>query len=304
MLETFLVAALLSVTDPAGDVGSNLAAPTATVFRQESVFDLRSVTVHRTPALSFSVEVGKVSPGFPEVLLELYLSSSTPDGVQATELLPGSALRLAEGASWLYAFQIVGERVQVFEARASTQIKAQTDITEASGAALSASGDTLTVTTTLPVPERLGVYAVSGSYDPFSKTGWRTLRTKPSPWGFSGTATSPVLDILADTPAVQTLALAQGVLPEVRASVSEPGWLALAGAGVLLSFAGLAVRLSLGRQNETLPPAPHLAPFSTQEVQRRVRLLRAFEQGQGKLVSVGEDLVTEESARPPKPVMS
>ena len=295
MLE-LLVAALLSVSDPAGDVGQNLTAPTAAVFRQEGAFDLREVTVYSTPTLSFSVQMERQAQ-FPGAILELYLGESDTTG--ATALLGGSTFRLPAGASWRYAFRIIGDSVQVFDGQSG----AAADITEASGARLSVSGSTLTVQTRLPTPERLSVYGVAGSYDPFSTTGWRALREKPSPWGFSGSSTSPVLDVLADTPGVQERALGQGVLPEVRASVSEPGWLALAGAGALLAFAGLAVSLSLGRRVK-LPPAAYLAPFTASDRRRRARALRDLSRVQGKLTLAEEPPVNPAPQPQSEPVLN
>ena len=301
MLE-LLVAALLSVSDPAGDVGSNLTAPTAAVFRQAGAFDLRNVTVYDTPTLTFSIALENLT-SFPGVLLELYLGGPTASPNSGTALLNGSALRLPSGASWRYAFRIIGTTVEVFEQQGGNPV----DVTEASGARLSVSGNTLTVKTGLPVPQPLSVYGMSGSFDPFSPTGWRQVRAKPSPWGFSGNAASPVLDILADTPEVQARALEQGVLPEVRASVSKPGWLALAGAGVALAFAGLAARLSLGRQLEKLPPAPYLAPFTEKDRRLRVRVLRDLSRVEGKLTLAEESpqLGPEPISRPePEPVLN
>lgn len=302
MLE-LLVAALLSVSDPAGDAGKDLTAPTATIFRQTDTFDIRSVSIDDAPTLSFSVQLERFTR-FPGVLLELYLGDTNRDTTAAasgTELLPGSGFQLPGGAGWRYAFRIVGDDVQVFELQGGGGSPA--DITEASGARFSISGNTLRVETNLPVPKPLSVYAMSGSFDPFSKTGWRAVRDEPSPWGFSGTAASPVLDILADTPDAQERALEQGVLPEVRARVNEPGWLALAGAGVALAVAGLAVSLSLGRQTP-ISPASYLAPFSDKDRRQRARILRNLSRVKGKLTLAEEPRVGPEPPPYSKPVLN
>ena len=302
MLETLFVAALLSVTDPSGDVGQNLTPPTAAAFRQAGAFDLRGVTVYRTPTLTFSVAL-ESRARFPGAILELYLGNSANQTAGATALLPGSALRLPTGASWRYAFRIAGDKVQVFRGQGG----GAADITEASGARLSVAGTTLTVTTRLPIPTPLSVYGIAGSYDPFSSSGWRALRAEPSPWGFAGGAASPVLDVLADTPEVQERALAQGVLPEVRASVSEPGWLALAGAGALLALAGLGVSLGLGRRANLRvnpPPASYLAPFTKADRRRRTRVLRDLSRVEGKLTLAEEPVELEATAPPAEPVLN
>ena len=302
MFEALFVAALLNVTDPAGDAGRNLTPPTAAAFRQEGAFDLRNVTVYRTQTLTFSVTLGNQAR-FPGAILELYFGDSVKETAGATALLPGSALRLPAGASWRYAFRVVGDRVQVFRGQGG----AATDITEATGARLSTSGTTLTVTTRLPVPAPLSVYGIAGSYDPFSSSGWRTLRAEPSPWGFAGTAASPVLDVLADTPEVQARALEQGVLPEVRASVSKPGWLALAGVGALLAFAGLGVSLGLGRRvnlQVKAPPVSYLAPFTEADRRRRARVLRDLSRVEGQLTLAEPPPLLEPTAAPAEPVLN
>ncbi len=302
MIELF-VAALLSVSDPAGDAGTDLTAPTATVLRQTDTFDIRSVSVADAPTLNFGVQLERFTR-FPGVLLELYLGAMNRDKTAAasgTELLRGSGFGLPGGAGWRYAFRIVGDDVQVFEVQGEGG--SPIDITETSGARLSVSGNTLRVETNLPVPKPLSVYAMSGSFDPFSRTGWRAVRDTPSPWGFSGEAAAPVLDVLADTPEAQKRALEQGVLPEVRASANEPGWLALAGAGVAIALAGLAVSLSLGRQTPMLP-APYLAPFTGKDIRRRARLLRNLSRVQGKLALAEEPEVDLEPPPYSEPVLN
>ena len=302
MFEALFVAALLNVTDPAGDAGRNLTPPTAAAFRQEGAFDLRNVTVYRTQTLTFSVTLGNQAR-FPGAILELYFGNSPDEAPGTGALLPGSALRLPAGASWRYAFRVVGNRVQVFRGQGGVA----TDVTEASGARLSTSGTTLTVATRLPVPAPLSVYGIAGSYDPFSSSGWRTLRAEPSPWGFAGTAASPVLDVLADTPEVQARALEQGVLPEVRASVSKLGWLALAGVGALLAFAGLGVSLGLGRRvnlQAKAPPVSYLTPFTEADRRRRARVLRDLSRVEGQLTLAEQPPLLEPTAAPAEPVLN
>ena len=286
MLEAFALLALLSVTDPPGDAGSTLSAPTAAVFRQRGAFDVRSVTVADAPTLTLAVTLESLSRGFPEALLEFYLQD--PDVPGTAALLAGSSLSLPTGASWRYAVRVVGERVEVYEGGGGAPV----DVTEASGARLNVSGNTLTVVTNLPLPERFSLYGMSGSYDPFSETGWREPRETPSPWGFSGAAT-PVLDVVSDDPAGQDRALTQGVLPEIRASFSRPGWLLVAGAGALLAALGFITRLVWGRDRDEPAPSPYLPPLTEREVRRRARLLKGLGQGRGRLEPV--TLVTEKT---------
>ena len=279
MLEAFALLALLSVTDPPGDAGVNLSAPTAAVFRQRGAFDVRTVTVADLPTLTLSVTVESLSRGFPEALLEFYLQDPEVPGTAA--LLAGSSLSLPTGASWRYAVRVIGERVQLFSGESGVPV----DVTEASGARLNVSGNTLTLTTDLPLPERFSLYGMSGSYDPFSTTGWREPRETPSPWGFSGAAT-PVLDVVSDDPAGQDRALTQGVLPEIRASFSRPGWLLVAVAGAFLAALGFVARLVWGRDRDEPAPSPYLPPLTEREVRRRARLLKGLGQGKGRLEPV------------------
>lgn len=296
MLEAFFVTALLSVTDPPGDAGSDLSAPTAAVFRQHGAFDIRSVAVEDTPTLTLEVTLESFARGFPEVLLEFYLQDPEVPGTAA--LLPGSTLALPTGASWRYAVRVVGEHVRVFGGSSGAPV----DLTEASGAELSVSGNTLTVITQLPVLERFSLYGMSGSYDPFSTSGWRELRETPSPWGFAG-GSSPVLDVVSDDPAGQDRALARGVLPEIRASVSQPGWLLVAGAGALLAAGGFVARLTWGRERSEVTPSAFLPPLTEREVRRRARLLRALAEGRGRLEPLTV-LQLEAETPPPEPVLS
>lgn len=281
MLEALLLAALLSVSDPASDaLGADLGAPSAAAFRAQGVFDLRRLEVLESDTLALTLTLGRVGNSFPQAIIELYLSDAEVTGSSA--LLPGSAMQLPTGASWRYAVQIIGTRARLFEAAPDGGV---TDITEAGSAALTVAGNTLTFRADVALPRRFSLYGMSGSYDPFSPDGWRRLRDAPAPWGFTGDAPSPALDIVAEDAQVQAQALAQGVLPEIRASFAQPGWLAVAGMGVLVALAGVAARFTLGRQPALLPPAPHLAPFPQGAVRERRRALKALAQGRATLLA-------------------
>jgi len=291
-----VLTALLSITDPSGDaLGLGLTAPTATLLRQRDAFDILSLEVFDQDTLTVQVTLGQVGGAFPEGILELYLSDAETTGTR--DLLAGSGLHLPPGTSWRYAVRIVGETVQVFSGQGGTR----RDITRASGAQLSVSGTTLTLTTELPRPRRFSVYGMSGSYDPFSPDGWRTLRETPSPWGFSGTAPTPVLDIVAESAAVQERALEQTVLPEIRASFAQPGWLIVAGIGVAIALAGVAARFTSGRRVGTVVPAAYLAPLTEKIVRQRAAALEALRKGQGTLAPSTNP--EAELPAPPEPVM-
>lgn len=311
MLSTLAVAALLTLSDPPGDAlgQGTLTAPSATLFRERDVFDIRSVSVPDTPTFGLELGMASVRSAFPQVLLELYLTEADTDGSRAgTEaLLPGSGMRLPLGQRWHYAVRITGRAAQLFDGRSG----APRDVTEAAGVALSASGTTLRLRTALPRPEHFSLYGMSGSYDPFSPDGWRKLRETSSPWGFSGDQSNPVLDVIADTAEVQEEALAQNVLPEIRASFREPGWLLVAGLGVALAVAALAARIRSSRGGNAPPPLPGalptmlvtgpetpLSPLYEAEVQRRLGVLAAFGRGDVHFVFDPPKQVLE-----PEPVM-
>ena len=299
MLDALVLAALLSVTDPPGDAhGLGLTAPTATLLRQQGAFDIRKLEVLDRETLTLTVTLGGVGGGVgaaPQEILEVYLSSGD-EGDGTRELLPGSGLQLPPGASWHYAVRIIGDSAQVFSGQGGDR----RDVTEPSGARLSVSGSTLTLTTELPLPKRFSVYGMSGSYDPFSPDGWRTLRETPSPWGFSGAAPTPVLDIVAESAAAQEQALSGTVLPEIRASFAQPGWLLVAGVGVVIALAGVAARF-VGHRTEPVLPAAYLGPLTEKGVRRRVGALEALREGRGTLISVADP--ETEQPTPPEPVL-
>ena len=96
MLEAFALLALLNVTDPPGDAGSTLSAPTAAVFRQRGAFDIRQVVVADLPTLTLSVTLESLSRGFPEALLEFYLQDLGVPGTTALgATVPGATVRPA-----------------------------------------------------------------------------------------------------------------------------------------------------------------------------------------------------------------
>jgi hypothetical protein len=312
MLGALAVAALLTLSDPPGDARGQgtLTSPTATLFRQRETFDIRTVSVLDSPTFTLEIELGSAQETFPQAVLEFYLSDNTRSARSGAEaLLPGSGMRLPQGQNWHYAVRIIGEDVAVFEG-----LEGRTRaITEASGAVLARRGSHLTLETALPLPRRFSLFGMSGSYDPFSPNGWRQVRETPSPWGFSGSQGVPVLDVVADTPELQQDALTRGVLPEIRASFREQGWLVVMGVGVAVSLIGFGVRIGLSQrapprvivlpapEGEAVEPASEvtldtevrtpLSPLSSAEIMQRLEALGALQRGEAALV--GEVRETE-----------
>lgn len=311
VLEALVLATLLHTTDPAGDAlgAGALTPPTATLFRDRDSFDLRGVELGRSEEGTLNVRLGLGAPpeNFPTAITELYIGSgAAPGGVtepSSEQLLSASGFRFPEGQSWRYALRIVGTEVRLYRATKT----GTADVTKSSLIAVQVQGDTLNIATRLGVPEALQLYGLKGAFDPFSASGWRDVRPRPSPWGFSGQQTTPVLDVLAPEPALQQRAFAQLELPQIRATRTQPGWLALAIAGASLSLLSLMARYLLASEPRLKPsptkptkaPAtPALIPLSLRRLNQndlklRSRLLKAHKKGSAWL-ALGDDLAVPE----------
>ncbi len=255
--------------DPAGDAVGNgsLVLPTAPVYRKNA-FDLLDVTLQDAPDLALDVTMAsldnpwRLPNGFSLPVIEIYLDTDagTDEGAGRTELLHGEAgsrMSLPAGAAWDYAFYITGDAFRVF----SSGDGEPEEITGDVGATLAVEGNTLHLVTNLPRPARADLYAVVGSYDPLTESGWRPVTRTPSP----GTLSSPTqvvraVDVLADTWEAQEGAINSGALPRpARRATSNDGWLLLSAAGLLLSFIGIGLRLWTRRRRTS--PTPVEAPL-------------------------------------------
>lgn len=265
------LAALLSFQDPPLDaVGDgSLQAPTAAVYRSLSAYDLRAVEVLDTPFLSLAVTFESLpNPfglpnGFSLPIVELYLYdiSPRPEDAEplpagAAELLPGSGMRLPEGARWHYAFRLSGDAAQLFESGDD----GPQEVSGRYGVTVSAEGDTITVSSGLERPQGFQLYGVVGSYTPFTDSGWQPISVAPSPWTFSSeTQRVPVIDVLAADQETQAAAIQSRTLPAVEVAPPPPpvppnpwAWVTLAGLAVALG--GLVARLRV--RAPAAPPAP------------------------------------------------
>ena len=271
----------------------SLASPTAERF--SGAFDVRELRVPDEETLTVQLELaglaaqstdGGGDSGVGQPIIEVYLDSE-PGGEKT--LLPGSGMQLAQGG-WDVAFQIAGDHLRVFaagDAADPTSSGEPTDVTASLGARLAREGDTLTVRTRLETPARFSLYGLVGSYDPFSTTGWRSVSPEPSPWHFSSpTQTRPVIDVMADEPALQARAIRSGLLPEIRTSFQQARWLFIAAAGALFALFGVTLRLfaSAPRPPEPAPapisaPAPHkpVISYGAREAGERAQILRSID---------------------------
>ena len=245
------VALAVTIPDPAGDAVGNgsLALPTAPVYRRNA-FDLLSVEVQDAPNLALDITMAsfdnpwRLPNGFSLPIVEIYLD--TAEGAGQAELLygeAGSRMSLPAGVAWDYAFYITGDAFRVFSGETGEPV----DVTQSIGATLTREGNTLHLTTRLPRPAREDTYAVVGSYDPLTESGWRPVTRTPSP----GTLSSPTqvvraVDVLADTLEAQEGAINSGVLPRpARRATQNSGWLLLSAAGLLLSLVGIGLRVRM-----------------------------------------------------------
>ena len=281
--------ASLFLSDPLGDtVGDgSLAAPTAERFNT-ALFDVRSLSVLEGDTFAFNLELAALAPrsfggetdanaGF-QPIIEVYLDSEK-GGAQT--LLPGSGMQL--NGAWDAAFQIAGGRLRVFSPDAAGN---PIDVTASLGARLTQTGDTLTVMTNLTMPQRFSLYGVAGSYDPFSVSGWRSVTQTPSPWHFSSpNQTRPVIDVMADDPALQARAIQSGVLPEIRTSFQQRRWLFVAAAGALVALLGFALRLFVPAPPAATPkpkvvrekPTVPIISYGAREAGERAQILRSID---------------------------
>lgn len=245
MFEAFLVAALLTATDPVGDaVGDgSLAPPSAAVYRNLAPFDLRQVTVTDDPQLTLEIEMGSLSDpfdlplGFSLPVIEVYLSGR--EGGR-NDLLPGSGMRLPPEQGWEVAVRLTGEQATAY------LVNSGPGGVETAPAAVTVEGNQLLVSTPFPRPDRPRLYAITGLYDLFGATPWRPVDPRESPWAFSSESQRvPVVDVLARDDAGQVRAIETGILTSAGGRGSLPGtvWLVLMALGLIIALAGVVLRV-------------------------------------------------------------
>lgn len=243
MFEAFLIAAVLSVADPVGDVvgAGSLEPPTAAVYRNLAPFDLRRVTVTDDEQLTVLVELGSLTNpfelplGFSLPVVEVYLEGGS--GGRA-ELLEGSGMRLPNGRSWEVALRLTGEGAIAYRASEDGEVESVTP-------EVTVDGNILSVSTPFVRPSRVRIYAMTGLYDLFGATPWRPVEATESPWAFSDeTQRTPVVDVLTEDAAAQRQSLETGVLVAggSRATARGAVWLVLMAVGLLVALAGIAMR--------------------------------------------------------------
>lgn len=270
MTYAFIVAALLTVTDPTGDTIGNgtLTPPTAAPFRSLSVFDVQQIMVPDEDTLGVVLTMGRVNEpwqaagGFPLPIIEIYLSS---DEGGRDELLPGSSMQLPPERRWNYAFQIAGDQFRMLRGSSDNV----TDITEVYNASLSRDDNRFLISSDLEMPDDFTLYGMVGSYDPFSRTGWRPVLEEPSPWAFSSDSQIvPVIDVIAEDFAQQQQAIDSRTLPEIRPPSRQNYWLWVMASGLVFIAAGLVGRFTVRTEttaNESLEAPSDASAQETDE---------------------------------------
>ncbi len=245
MLSILLITTLFSISDPQSDVSKNdLHPPSSTVFRNLDTFDLLELNVPTESTFGFKLKIKRLSNpwslelGFSLPIIEIY--AKLPNQPTYEVLLPGSGMSLPKGEGWSYAFKLTGDSLNVYAPRQGKIV----DVTSKIQASLSLENNILVVTTNLPLEQDIALYALVGSYDPFSPHGWREFDKEVSPWAFSSkTQLFPVLDILTNNGAIQKRALQIGILPKLQVKTPSSSWAYLTFAGMLLVVLGFLARL-------------------------------------------------------------
>ncbi|MGL4609566.1 MAG: glucodextranase DOMON-like domain-containing protein [Trueperaceae bacterium] len=285
---TLALAALLTLTDPTGDLGDGTVfQPTAAVGRPQGALDVTQLEIYDAETLTFSLSFNSLSNpfklrhGFTFPIIELYVDDRTGSG--HTALLPGSGMRLPSGATWNYAFKLSGDALQIFEATP----RGWQDVTARFQSTVTTQGNTIIVNSTLPRPKQFDAYGVVGSYTGFNNTGWMPLSRTRSPWAYSSETQVPAaLDVIAPSLETQYRALASGVLPPITRTRSGANpWIFVMLAGILLAVTGIMLRFApRAKTIEAAPPttepllpsSTHPGPYRPDPLKPRGRVLKTL----------------------------
>jgi hypothetical protein len=253
---TLTLAILLTFTDPSADLGDGtVRQPTAAVGRPNGALDITQFELYDTEAVTFSLSFTslanpfKLSNGFTFPITEVYIDDQS--GTGSATLLPGSGMRLPQGATWKYAFKLTGDTLQIFQATAN----GWQDVTDRYPTNLRVQGTSIIVSSSLPRPEKLDLYGVVGSYTGFNETGWMPMSRSESPWAYSSDTQIPAaLDVIAPTFEAQQNALASGVLPAIHPPRPTNPWIFVMIGGVLVAVLGVMLRFAPNRDRTLAPP--------------------------------------------------
>jgi hypothetical protein len=250
-----VIAAMLMFRDPPGDaVGAgNLVPPSAERYRNPGSFDLLEVRILDTAMLAVEIELGalpnpaELTNGFSNPVIDVYFDLA--EGGRE-DLLPGPDMQMPPGLGWELALRITGDGATAH----------RSDIDAAGGTTISypvrvmVEDRTVRVDTPFEREQIDGLYALTGVYDPFVATGWRSLSEDPSPWAFSSVdQRRPVIDLLAADSAAQAEAIRTGYLLQVRERTVGAVWMLLMAMGVVVAVVGLVMRRMVVREPTPVP---------------------------------------------------
>lgn len=222
---------------------ARLTPPTATLYADPAWYDVvDAAVVEGSDPIRLRVELGAIDPsgglplGITQPIVEVYVDGG-PGG--ASDLLPGSGMRMPDGDGWNVAVRITGDGAWGWFAGEEGEVDlARPVVLEAT-----ASGRTVEIQTPFAATSDARLYAITGVYDPFRPDGWRQTTRAPSPWAFSSPEWSlPVVDVFPADPATAARAVAEGVLPRRAGSGVDVGvtlWIALMLSGLAVAIVGL-----------------------------------------------------------------
>ena len=243
-----MIASLLNVSDPSGDaVGAGeLTVPKAAIFRELANFDILNLSIADQSTFAFEISMASLENpwelplGFSLPIIEVYAAiDPVKRNNSRNELLPGSQMSIGKDDKWNYAVRITGNSIDVYTIEDGVLKVVSEDV----NSNYQITNNRIYVETNIRLVGDISVYAMSGSYDPFSETGWRTVTTDDRAWMLTGPSEEPpVLDVVVDNYAMQQRSIQAGLLPEITAAARQTSWLWVVVAGLLTCLLALIAR--------------------------------------------------------------
>jgi hypothetical protein len=224
-----------------------LTAPTSPVYADGAWYDIVAVRWTGDVPSHLEIEMGAIDPagvgdfGMRQPIVEVYIDEGRGG---ATDLLPGSGLRMPAGTGWTEALRLTGDGAWWWQVAADGE-----RLAPPRALSVEVEGRVVRVTWPTAVAADARVYAISGVYDPFSADGWRRFTETPSPWAFAAEEPGPpVVDVLPGDAAVWQAMRSSGELPRAAAVMGARGlggawvWWALMGLGMGMAILGVVWR--------------------------------------------------------------
>jgi hypothetical protein len=243
-----VVAAGQAVVD-AAETGlpPGLTAPTSPVYADGAWYDIVAVRWTNHDTLRLEIEMGSIDPagvgeiGMRQPIVEVYVDEGRGG---ATDLLPGSGLRMPAGTGWSQALRLSGDGAWWWQVAADGE-----RLAPPRALPVEVEGRVARVTWPTAVAADARLYAISGVYDPFAADGWRRFGDAPSPWAFAAEEPGPpVVDLLPGDAAAWQQMRSSGELPRTvaarEAGPLDGGWLwwTLMALGMSMAIAGVVWR--------------------------------------------------------------